>query len=98
MYNVLLIVQIIAVIVCMMCTLLLFFQRETKLTKLMLVTVICGLMQNFGYLFEMTAKNLEEAMTAIKIEYIGGSFVALMLTLFIFTYSEVKMPKFFWVT
>ena len=81
-----------------MCTLLLFFQRETKLTKLMLVTVICGLMQNFGYLFEMTAKNLEEAMTAIKIEYIGGSFVALMLTLFIFTYSEVKMPKFFWVT
>lgn len=24
--------------------------------------------------------------------------MALMLTLFIFTYSEVKMPKFFWVT
>lgn len=98
MYNFLLIVQVFAILVCLSCVILLFFQRETRLTKLMLITVICGFIQNFGYLLEMTAKNLETAMAAVKIEYAGGAFVAFMLTLFIFTYSEVKMPKWFWGT
>ena len=46
--------------------------REQK----MLIITLCGsLVQNAGYLLELTAPGLEAAMTAVTVENIGSVFV-----------------------
>ena len=46
--------------------------REQKL----LIFIMCGsLVQNAGYLLELTAPTLEAAMTAVTVENVGSAFV-----------------------
>ncbi len=50
--------------------------REQK----MLIITLCGsLVQNAGYLLELTAPGLEAAMTAVTVENIGSVFVYVLL-------------------
>ena len=95
MYNVLLTLQIIAVIFSLACAAVLLLQKGTEVTKLILVGCLCVFLQNAGYLLEMMSRNLDEVMVAIRLEYIGTSFIATMSMLFVFRYCRVRM--FTWV-
>ena len=55
--------------------------REQKL----LIFIMCGSMvQNVGYLLELTAPNVEAAMTAVTVENVGSAFVPLCYCWFIY--------------
>ena len=91
MYTILLTLQIIAVVFSFACAAVLLLQKGTEVTKLILVGCLCTLLQNAGYLLEMTSRNLDEVMISVRLEYIGTSFIATMSMLFVFKYCRVKL-------
>ena len=62
--------------------------REQK----MLIITLCGsLVQNAGYLLELTAPGLEAAMTAVTVENIGSVFVPICYCWFLHTYCYIAL-------
>ena len=90
MYTTLLTLQILAVVFSFACAAVLMIQKGSEVTKLMLVVCFCAFIQNCGYLLEMTSSNLDEVMTAIRLEYIGTSFIVTMSMLFVFRFCRVR--------
>ena len=90
MYTALLSLQIIAVIFSLVCAAVLLVQKGSEVTKLILVGCLCTFIQNAGYLLEMRSANLDEVMIAIRLEYIGTSFITTMSILFVFRYCRVN--------
>ncbi len=93
MYNILLSVQIIG-IVALVCSLVYIFRGGSTYTqRLMLSFTISELVHNAGFLLELTSKTQQEAMLAIKVEYLGGAAVAIFFMMFIFNYCGQKEHK-----
>ncbi len=64
--------------------------REQKL----LIIIMCScLVQNVGYLLELTASTMEAAMTAVIVEKVGSAFTPLCYCWFIYIYCYVAPPK-----
>ncbi len=64
--------------------------REQKL----LIFIMCGsLVQNIGYLLELTAPTLEAAVTAVTVENVGSAFAPLCYCWFIYIYCYATPPK-----
>ena len=64
--------------------------REQKL----LIFIMCGsLVQNVGYLLELTAPTWEAAVAAVTVENVGSAFVPLCYCWFTYTYCYARPPK-----
>ena len=64
--------------------------REQKL----LIFIMCGsLVQNIGYLLELTAPTMEAAVAALTVENVGSAFVPLCYCWFTYTYCYARPPK-----
>ena len=64
--------------------------QEQKL----LIFIMCGsLVQNVGYLLEVTAPTLEAAVTAVTVENVGSAFVPLCYCWFTYAYCYASPPK-----
>ncbi len=64
--------------------------REQKL----LIFIMCGcLVQNVGYLLELTAPTMEAAVAAVTVENVGSAFVPLCYSWFTYTYCYAPPPK-----
>lgn len=64
--------------------------REQKL----LIFIMCGsLVQNVGYLLELTATTVEAAVAGAKVENVGSAFVPLCYCWFLFAYCYASPPK-----
>ncbi len=64
--------------------------REQKL----LIFIMCGsLVQNVGYLLELTAKTVDAAMAGVTVENVGSAFVPLCYCWFIYIYCYAVPPK-----
>lgn len=74
--------------------LLLLLNGEGAKEQKLLLIIMCGsLVQNVGYLLELTAPTVEAAMTAITVENVGSAFVALCYCWFIYIYCYITPPK-----
>lgn len=93
MYNTLLIVQVVAVLALLFCIIVLNFQKNSTITKFFLITCICSLVQNAGYLKEMTSHSVSEAMVAVCMEYLGACFAGTLLMIFVFRYCHVYLMR-----
>ena len=64
--------------------------REQKL----LIFIMCGsLVQNVGYMLELTAPTVEAAVAAVTVENVGSTFVPLCYCWFTYTYCYARPPK-----
>ena len=64
--------------------------REQKL----LIFIMCGsLVQNVGYLLELTAPTWEAAVAAVTVENVGSAFVPLCYCWFTYTYCYARPPR-----
>lgn len=63
--------------------------REQKL----LIIIMCGsLVQNLGYLLELTAPTVDVAMAAVTVENVGSAFVPLCYCWFLYIYCSITPP------
>lgn len=60
--------------------------------KLMQYFLIGSLLQNAGYLLELTTPTVEAAMVAVKIQYMGSLSIPISYCYFIFSYCFEKAP------
>ncbi len=93
MFQFLVVVQIAAILLCSICFILMYRQKETKLVKHMLMITICAIIQNVGFLLELFATNAPEALNAIRVEYLGGVFVAHFNLLFALEYNKIRISE-----
>ncbi len=64
--------------------------REQKL----LIFIMCGsLVQNVGYMLELTAPTVEAAVAAVTVENVGSAFVPLCYCWFTYTYCYARPPE-----
>lgn len=61
--------------------------------KLLIIMMCCLLVQNVGYLLELTAPVPEAAMTAVTVEKTGAAFLPLCYCWFIHIYCNTAPPK-----
>ena len=61
--------------------------------KLLIIMMCCLLVQNVGYLLELTAPVPEAAMTAVTVEKAGAAFLPLCYCWFIYIYCNTAPPK-----
>ena len=74
--------------------LILLLNGEGAKEQKLLLIIMCGsLVQNVGYLLELTASTVEAAMTAVTVENVGSAFLALCYCWFIYIYCYITPPK-----
>ncbi len=94
-YSVKLVIIMEIFVICMLFTAmrLLLTGDGAKEQKLMGYFLCGSLVQNLGYMLELTATNLDMAVAAVKIENIGSDFIPLCYCWFIYGYCYEKPPK-----
>lgn len=74
--------------------LLLLLNGEGAKEQKLLIIIMCGsLVQNVGYVLELTAPTVEAAMTAVTVEKVGSAFMPLCYCWFIYIYCYISPPK-----
>ena len=74
--------------------LLLLLNGAGAMEQKLLILIMCGSMvQNMGYLLELTAPTVEAAVTAVMIENVGSAFAPLCYCWFTYIYCYVAPPK-----
>jgi len=95
MLYVLVTIQTLVTLMCLASVLVVVFQKTSSYSNIIVITFLCSFVQNGSYILEMMAKSAEEAMIAVKTEYLGGAFEVSLLTFFIFKYCGHEFKKFF---
>ena len=93
MVNFAIIVECFVICLTMFALLLLLNGDGAKEQKLLIIIMCGSLVQNVGYLLELTASSVESAMTAVIVENVGYSFVPLCYCWFIYIYCYISPPK-----
>lgn len=76
-----------------MVALLLLLNGEGAKEQKLLILIMCGSMvQNVGYLLELTASTVEAAMAGVIVENVGSAFVPLCYCWFIYIYCYITPP------
>lgn len=86
------------VAVCLLCVLAILFiiNMESNDGKLcMLAYMMCALVQNVGYLFEVTAQTKDAAMIAIRMQYLGSTYVMIFFCEYIYYFLRTSRRKYF---
>ncbi len=94
MFYLFLAVQIVVICLVFAALGLLTGGEGSKEQKLMILFISGSLVQNVAYLFELTARTMEAALIATKMEYLGSTFIALLYCRFMFNYCYEKEPDF----
>ena len=68
-------------------------QRESSLTKNLLVTGFLIIVQNVGYLILLSSRDLEEALIGVRVEYMGTAFIASFMMMFVLQYCRRELNK-----
>jgi len=90
MFSVFVILQLIAILLLISTLVHIFRGSSTYIQKLMMAFIIGELVHNAGFLLELFARTKEEAMVAVKVEYLGSSLVATLFMMFITAYCGRK--------
>lgn len=85
---------IFAICIIVIALLLLLKEDGSSEQKLMQYFLVGSLIQNAGYLLELTASGMDAAIVAVKIQYMGSLAVPISYCYFMFSYCYRKKPVF----
>lgn len=93
MYQILLMFQYIGIFILAVELIYTYFQNASKAQNILTMMEISLLLNFVGYLFELKATNLEDALMSVKISYLGKPFIVLFMFFFVLEYCNVKLPR-----
>lgn len=82
MYSILLGLQIVAVFISFIIIVAIGLEKPSKTQMFLLLASIASFLDGLGYCFELAARTKEEAILAIKVEYLGLVFMMPFLVMF----------------
>lgn len=89
------VLQLAGILIASLALLSLVRGEPTRENRLLLCFTLLQILRNVGYLFEITSTSMEEALLAVKIQYLGSCYLTFLLLLFVARYCSVKLPKSF---
>ena len=95
MFTALVLLQFFALFLLIIALVYIFRGSSTYILKLMLSFTLAEIVHNAGYLLELFARSEQEAMMAVKMEYLGSSLVATLFMMFIMVYCGTKEYRWF---
>ena len=93
MYQVFLVLQYIGILTLAVELVYTYFQNASRVQNILMMMEISLLLNFVGYLSELKAVNLEEALAAVKISYLGKPFIVLFTFMFVMEYCNIRIPK-----
>lgn len=93
MHTFLIAVQYIDIIILIIGTIFILSKKPSKQQNYMLMLYMAMLIDSVGYLLELQATTVGEAMFAIQSSYLGKPMIALAMLAFCFSYCRVNLPK-----
>ncbi len=89
------IVLAVVLLLCMLSTfaLVLFSRRGTNTLEILIS--VCIMLSNAGYFVLSCSRNIEEALLANSLAYVGGIFLPLLVVYILIDYSDSKVPVWF---
>jgi len=93
MYSVLLTILGISIIIFLIEGAYVVCNLSSKIHASLLLYIVCCLINNVGYLLEMTAKSSEAAYTATRLLYLGKMNIAFVLLIFMLQYCKVNVKR-----
>lgn len=95
MFDVMIAMHVLSIFMVLSSLIVMFRGEATYGQKLLSYFMIAELVHSSGYLLELFSKTKEEAMIAVKFEYLGSSVVAIFYMMFIRHYCGRKERGFF---
>lgn len=92
MYTLFLLIQYLGIMILFGFVCYVVCQRPSKQQNRMLLLLIALLINFFGYLFELQAQTLQQALQAVKFIYLGKPIIVLSIFLFVMEYCMIKIP------
>ena len=78
---------------CLSCVYVYMWHKQFNV-NLSLIFVLIPV-ANLGYVSSARANTLEEAIQAVQLTYLGGTFLILFITFYIFSMCQIRLPKWF---
>lgn len=97
MYTTLLVAQIVTVLVALLAVILVYFEKPTKLGKILLLFTLLLFGSELAYYFEFSAKNAGEAWTAVRFEYACNLTMVTMAFLFICKCCKIHLKTWLYM-
>ena len=85
--------QLVMIILCALFMAIVGIQRESEITKNLLVTGFLIMFQNIGYLMLISSENFQEAVIAVRIEYMGTAYLVTFMMMFVLQYCKQQMKQ-----
>ncbi len=95
MFELMITIHILSIFMVLSSLIVMFRGEATYGQKLLSYFMIAELVHSLGYLLELFSKTMEEAMIAVKFEYLGSSLVAIFYMMFIRHYCGSKERRVF---
>lgn len=95
MYEVLVGIQGISMVVLFLMIFHIWEQYNCKEQMYLIMSLVCVLINLFGYLMEMLSQNMEMAIASTKVSYLGKCFLGWFMFMFIVKFCEYHVPKAF---
>lgn len=93
LYPIVVAVQMLTIILCVVALYMSLNMGVSQAQKSMTAFLFSALIQNVGYLFELTSVTEEAAMVAIRMQYLGSTFQLLFFMEFILCYYKLHLAK-----
>ena len=93
MHTICIAIQVIGIIVLFAETIYLVNKRPSRQQIRLLLLMIALLVEFVGYLFEIQAHTMQQALQALKFAYMGRTVSVLTMFLFVMEYCRVRFPK-----
>ena len=93
MHTICIAIQVIGIVVLFAETIYLVNKRPSRQQIRLLLLMIALLVEFVGYLFEIQAHTMQQALQALKFAYMGRTVSVLTMFLFVMEYCRVRFPK-----
>lgn len=94
MTDFLIILQIFGICILLGELVYVMIQKPSQVQIYLTVMLSCTIVAFLGYLIEMTAENLDQALIGVKISYLGKPFATLSTFFFVSIYCKIKIPRY----
>ena len=93
MYSYIVGIQLLAVITCLVVITVIMFHKPFRGRHIFILLCLAITMHCFGYYLELTSSTVEAAVSAIKIQYLGISYINILYLFFLCDYFNIKRLK-----
>ena len=88
------IIDLFGMAICFFCCVSVLQENASDNQKNLLMAYVCGFLSSIGNALEFYAHSEDMALTAVKIGFIGKSFITIFILLFVAGFSKIKISKY----